>query len=614
MKRSVYHLYKRTLIPFKRSFFYRSKIFYFFLALFIIISIGLLYLSNFAAGLVYEPEMSVIMPYTALILLMFIPAFLFLCLIVVFIKITVDWITKREGTRIRSKMLIYFFIATIGPSAAMTIIFNQMLNAAVDVFFKEEIVASLNESLSLLRDSIHRIKENTIRPLQYFADTHIRQGNEASVINFSPVLLSEYCGQSGLDAFFVYSDPGIQTASWSSLEENRKKISHSEIILHWRKAPEKPSVSYEIENNYVISFYPLADAHGRGAFLCGIIFTPPPYSENAKKMIEAIKRIRQFQLLREPLKTFIFFLYIYLYIPILAIGVIFFFYTSNRITRPLGKIAVAAQMIAHGDYSFTIHYSGEDEIKKLINSFNGMSEELLANREQIRRVSHITAWKDVAVRLAHEIKNPLTPILLAAETIDRTITQKHFETYKDLIDNFNMIYSQIDAMKLMIGEFSQFSREIKIKRIPCRITGIIQMLKNYLQQMSNVKTSVVISHDSSFVIKVDRQRIYQTMVNLIKNAWESITESGMRDGKITVTARINRKLSFPRYELIVEDNGPGIPESVKSKIFEPYYTTKPQGSGLGLAVCEQIAEGHNGKIIYESESGRTVFTLSIPVA
>lgn len=88
----------------------------------------------------------------------------------------------------------------------------------------------------------------------------------------------------------------------------------------------------------------------------------------------------------------------------------------------------------------------------------------------------------------------------------------------------------------------------------------------------------------------------------------------MRDGKITVTARINRKLSFPRYELIVEDNGPGIPESVKSKIFEPYYTTKPQGSGLGLAVCEQIAEGHNGKIIYESESGRTVFTLSIPVA
>jgi nitrogen fixation/metabolism regulation signal transduction histidine kinase len=222
------------------------------------------------------------------------------------------------------------------------------------------------------------------------------------------------------------------------------------------------------------------------------------------------------------------------------------------------------------------------------------------------------AWGEVARRLAHEIKNPLTPIQLSAERLRHKYLNKMSPEDAEVLDrSTHTIVQQVEALKEMVKAFSEYARAPKLQlqalSIETIVNEVLELYRGHEQRIKFVlNTKQVIP-----AVEADPGRIRQLLHNLLRNAIESL--SGHDDGKIIITlAEVNKDLKH-YVELCVEDNGPGIPENMMEKLFEPYATSKPKGTGLGLAVVKRIVEEHAGFLYVENrKQGGARIVVRIP--
>ena len=209
------------------------------------------------------------------------------------------------------------------------------------------------------------------------------------------------------------------------------------------------------------------------------------------------------------------------------------------------------------------------------------------------------AWGEVARRLAHEIKNPLTPIQLSAERIRRRYLGRMDAEDAELLDRAtHTIVNQVDAMKKMVNAFSEYARAPNLNMTAMNFNQLVQEVLD-LYRSSALKVRIIEQLDAgNDIIEGDAGRLRQLLHNLIKNALEAV--KGRPDARITVSTGAVDGPEKSQIELCVEDNGPGFEQDVLENIFEPYVSTKPKGSGLGLAIVKKIVEEHGGKISAES--------------
>jgi nitrogen fixation/metabolism regulation signal transduction histidine kinase len=209
------------------------------------------------------------------------------------------------------------------------------------------------------------------------------------------------------------------------------------------------------------------------------------------------------------------------------------------------------------------------------------------------------AWGEVARRLAHEIKNPLTPIQLSAERLRRRYIDRMDKDDVEVLDRATRtIVNQVEAMKKMVNAFSEYARAPKISLEPIKLNLLVnEVLDLYRGNNVNaaIKTSLEAEHDD---MEGDAGRIRQLLHNLVKNALEAVHERD--DAQIRLSTRCGGELDSRYIELCVDDNGPGFMEHVLENLFEPYVSTKPRGSGLGLAIVKKIVEEHGGMIVAET--------------
>ncbi len=216
------------------------------------------------------------------------------------------------------------------------------------------------------------------------------------------------------------------------------------------------------------------------------------------------------------------------------------------------------------------------------------------------------AWSEVARRLAHEIKNPLTPIQLSAERLRQKYLRQlpNVETLDRLT---HTIIQQVDAMKKMVNAFSDYAKIPSLQREPINLNQLIkEVLDLYHHAPIPIKTLL---NDDIPTIEADRGRLRQVLHNLIKNALEAESTD---NNSITVTTRCLKESCFKCVELRLSDQGPGIPEKLLDKIFEPYITTKTKGTGLGLAIVKKIIDEHGGTVWIEQSEG-TCVVIRLPV-
>ncbi len=281
-------------------------------------------------------------------------------------------------------------------------------------------------------------------------------------------------------------------------------------------------------------------------------------------------------------------------------------FVSRRITRPIEALTAAAERIAVGAWDGRVEEKASGEVGALVQAFNRMTADLSRTTEQLVQTERVAAWREVARRLAHEIKNPLTPIKMSLETLlaaKKTGSARFPALFEE---SAGAMLEEVERLARIIDEFSRFARLPKPTLARLDLAELAsQVLSLYGATRTNVELASAL--EPGVVVEADRDQLTQVLVNLVKNAEEAMPGGG----RIGVRVRKDGANAY----LEVEDTGPGIRPEDRSRIFEPYFTTKQGGTGLGLAIASRICQEHSGRLEVGGEPGRgAIFSVVLPLA
>lgn len=291
----------------------------------------------------------------------------------------------------------------------------------------------------------------------------------------------------------------------------------------------------------------------------------------------------------------------------LAFSTILTITVSNRLTRPLKYIQESLKNVQIGSKYKPIEYDGQDEIGELVKEYNLKVEELQESVEALAKSERESAWREMAKQVAHEIKNPLTPMKLSIQHLKRTVKVSDEESEEKLDRVSKSLIEQIDALTKIANEFSNFAKMPKANETELNLIEVVKNAVAVFDQDERYSVDLTIKTEEETIIWADKDLLLRVFNNLIKNGIQAIPAE--QEGKIEVEL----SESAGSYIVAVTDNGSGIDQETQDKIFVPYFTTKSKGTGLGLAMSKQIVESMKGTIWFETEDGKgTTFYVSFP--
>ena len=295
-------------------------------------------------------------------------------------------------------------------------------------------------------------------------------------------------------------------------------------------------------------------------------------------------------------------------------------FVARDVARRVVALERATQQVATGDLTVRVPESGDDELGRLARAFNRMLEEVADSRARIEYLQRISAWQEMARRLAHEIKNPLTPIQLAVQDIHRRYDGKN-PAYQSLLDTtLEVVEDEVGTLRRLVSEFSDFAR---LPRAELERADLAEFLRELAdrpllrdeERRSDPSLPAVDPAAVAFEVpageapaEIDRQMLRRVLINLVRNSAQALA-SKAEQGHVVV--RLSREDGF--WNLDVDDDGPGIPSDLRDAIFDPYVTTKTDGTGLGLAIVKKIVVEHKGTIsASESALGGARLRVRLP--
>lgn len=258
---------------------------------------------------------------------------------------------------------------------------------------------------------------------------------------------------------------------------------------------------------------------------------------------------------------------------------------SRRVTRPVEALTSAAERIAQGELQGRVDEAGAKEVRALVHAFNRMTSDLQAATERLIASERLAAWQEVARRLAHEVKNPLTPIRLSLETL-RALAERNDPRLREmLLQSSQLVLDEVQRLARIVDEFSHFARLPKPKPAP---VDLVSLARDVVQLHAPRGLTVSVEAEGPASALADKDLLTQVLVNVVKNAAEAMGGQG----RLVLRAGVEG----PWATLEALDSGPGFPPELLPRLFEPYVTTKPQGTGLGLALTRRIVEEHQGQL------------------
>jgi nitrogen fixation/metabolism regulation signal transduction histidine kinase len=299
------------------------------------------------------------------------------------------------------------------------------------------------------------------------------------------------------------------------------------------------------------------------------------------------------------------------------------------VSRRIAELARATRLVAEGDLSIRVPEGGGDEIADLAGAFNRMLGEVESSRARIEYLQRISAWQEMARRLAHEIKNPLTPIQLAVQEIHNRYAGGDPE-YQRLVDTtLEIVEDEVGTLRRLVGEFSDFAR---LPQASLETADLAEFLRDQAARFGvregerdSTETALdellSLGKGAGIAVEfevppgpcealIDRQMLHRVLFNLVRNAAQALLGRSPGDARVQVS--LARDGDF--WNLDVEDNGPGIPVELRETVFDPYVTTKDDGTGLGLSIVKKIVIEHGGTIrASESKLGGARLRVRLPV-
>ena len=286
---------------------------------------------------------------------------------------------------------------------------------------------------------------------------------------------------------------------------------------------------------------------------------------------------------------------------------------AARVTRPVVSLAEAARRVAAGDLGTKVEVESSDELGELAASFNRMTEDLAQQKDRTLQAERVAAWRELARRLAHELKNPLFPLQVTVENLMRA-KQKSPEMFEEVFhEGTATLLAEIDNLKTIIGRFSEFSKMPQPQRRPTQVNDVVrsvlrvfnaQLQHAQLQEKNQIAVRTELA-DALPGISADPDLVHRALQNLVLNAIDAMPQGG--------ELAIRTATLGDRVEISVSDTGSGLTQEECERLFTPYYTTKQHGTGLGLAIVQSVVSDHGGKISVESTKEKgTTFRIELP--
>ena len=294
------------------------------------------------------------------------------------------------------------------------------------------------------------------------------------------------------------------------------------------------------------------------------------------------------------------------------LAIVLAWWVSRRITRPVEALAAGAREVAAGHWETRVAVRSKDEIGQLANAFNTMTRQLAEQKERLVAAERVAAWRELARRLAHELKNPLFPLQLTVENLQRAreLTSEQFDEI--FFESTGTLRAELEKLNAIVARFSDFAKMPAPQLQPVQFNESVRSaVKLFEAQFSAVGRPPILPElyldESVGTVQADPDLLHRALQNLVLNAIDAMPAGG------TLTIRTQAQNGAVRME--VSDTGSGLTREECERLFTPYYTSKQHGTGLGLAIVQSVVSDHQGRIFVESEPGRgTTFRIDLPVA
>jgi nitrogen fixation/metabolism regulation signal transduction histidine kinase len=286
----------------------------------------------------------------------------------------------------------------------------------------------------------------------------------------------------------------------------------------------------------------------------------------------------------------------------LVFAIILAYFISRYISRSLETIRMKIDQTGLLKQNEKIHLKNATrEISSLINSYNKMIDDIESSAELLAKNQREQAWQEMAKQVAHEIKNPLTPMRLTVQSFQRKFSEKDTDNTSKIEEFSQILIEQIDTMSNVANAFSDFATLPVPKLVSSDLVEVTRRsLEIFEKNKINFKTSKPI-----VMVKLDRTQWIRVITNLIQNALQAVPQ-----GK-KVKVKVKIEVLNTEVKIYFTDNGNGIPISIQKKVFEPKFTTKSKGMGLGLGIVKNIIDSHGGKIDYKTGEKGTTFSITL---
>ncbi|HYE89340.1 MAG TPA: ATP-binding protein, partial [Vicinamibacterales bacterium] len=285
------------------------------------------------------------------------------------------------------------------------------------------------------------------------------------------------------------------------------------------------------------------------------------------------------------------------------------YYMAERIADPVNRLMRATRRIARGDFDARVLTTSSDELRRLVDAFNQMADDLQRQRGELERTNRLAAWADMARQVAHDIKNPLTPIQLNAEHLRRVHLDRGRPLGNVIDECVANILGQVRLLRQISSEFSSFATSPEPRPVETNLAALVdEVVEPYRAGLAGRVTIETHVPQQLPALYIDRMLIGRALTNVIENALHAMPNGGA----LTVDAALTPERTV---QLRITDSGIGMDEAAIAKIFEPYFSTKAIGTGLGLTIAKRNVEANRGTIAVTSEKGRgTSVTMTLPAS
>jgi len=498
---------------------------------------------------------------------------------------------------IRARLVWMCLVVALLPAVPLTFLVQSLLDKSFNVGLSSTVEDALQSGLSVSRehfDELRRRFQDDIAGVIAGLD-----GEHADSASVGAALARAGGGHDGVVfAAEGPADSGLPAAlrEFAGSATLRALVAGTSVVGP-RRADE--SVEYYDTQNRTVQ---LALWKRPGTPVLFFRRTDPEFLARAEALLEGRQIFAELRLKRPGLTRSFFYPFVVIYGISVLVALALALFMAERLAEPLRRLVLGTNVVAGGDWKHHIDVKAGGETGRLVSAFNSMVDRLDEQRRRLVDVEKMASWRDVARHLAHEIKNPLLPIRLTVQEI-RDQYKGDDERYREFLgESVRVVGDEVDHLQQLVKSFSSFAKMPELHVLPGSLEALV---RDVVRLYPRVATTIEADALPDVVFDPDLMR--RVVVNLFDNvvavAGESVAVGVAlrRDGDAAV-------MSF-------SDNGPGIPEENLARVFEPYFTTRADGSGLGLAMLKNIVLMHGGTVDVESTPGRgATFTVRLPIA